>query len=150
MKKFHRLLVIFPFALQAIACSSRDGELALANEPPDSSPNTGTPAPERIMTSEQSAEIAASALAKAALAKEEGPVVSPANEQGVANLPYAHGKVFHSLDDYLAHLEKLGQIDLPWWRQIRPGVYEQVTTMTGAVPEVATREELMRRYGFTR
>lgn len=69
---------------------------------------------------------------------------------GVANLPYARGKTFGTLDEYLAHLETQGAIDLPWWREIRPGVYERVTRMPQAQREVATREELMRRFGFTR
>jgi hypothetical protein len=69
---------------------------------------------------------------------------------GVANLPYARGKVFRTLDEYLAHLEAQGAVDLPWWREIRPGVFERVTSMPEARREVATREELARRFGFTR
>jgi hypothetical protein len=41
-------------------------------------------------------------------------------------------------------------MDLPWWREIRPGVYERVTNMPEARHEVATRAELMRRFGFAR
>lgn len=74
---------------------------------------------------------------------------APASD-GVANLPYARGKTFRTLDEYLAHLEAQGALDLPWWREIRPGVYERVTSMRPATPEVATRAELMRRFGFTR
>ena len=70
--------------------------------------------------------------------------------QGVADLPYARGRTFHTLDQYLAHLEALGAIDLPWWREIRPGVYERVTSVRNRPREVATREELMQRFGFTR
>ena len=69
---------------------------------------------------------------------------------GVANLPFARGKVFHSLDEYLAHLEKLSAIDLPYWREIKPGVYEHVIRMPEAEREIATREELMQRFGFER
>ena len=69
---------------------------------------------------------------------------------GVANLPYARGKTFSSLDEYLAHLEAQGALDLPWWREIRPGVYQRMTSMPEARPEVATREELARRFGFAR
>jgi hypothetical protein len=73
------------------------------------------------------------------------------NGRGIANLPFARGRRFHSLDDYLAHLEQQGAIDLPWWRQIAPGVYEQVVRgMQGQAPERATRAQLMRRFGFTR
>lgn len=67
---------------------------------------------------------------------------------GVSGLPFARGAVFSCLDDYLVHLETQGAIDLPWWREISPGVYEQVLRMTGAAREVATREELMQRFGF--
>ena len=85
----------------------------------------------------------------AAQQKETSGVRQPASE-GVANLPYARGKTFRTLDEYLAHLEALGAVDLPWWREIRPGVYERVTSMPEARREVATREELLRRFGFTR
>lgn len=67
---------------------------------------------------------------------------------GVANLPLSRGRSFRCLDDYLAHLEQGGAIDLPWWRQIRPGVYERQVRMTGAEREIATREQLMERFGF--
>lgn len=70
--------------------------------------------------------------------------------EGVANLPYARGKTFRTLDEYLVHLEAQGAIDLPWWREVRPGVYERVTNMPDRPREVATREELMRRFGFAR
>ena len=70
---------------------------------------------------------------------------------GVANLPYARGQVFDSLDNYLAHLQRQGAIDLPWWREVAPGVYERVVRgFPGRAPERATRAELMRRFGFTR
>lgn len=85
----------------------------------------------------------------AARQKEPAQVQQPATE-GVANLPYARGRTFTSLDEYLAHLEKQGAVDLPWWREIRPGVYERVTNMPEAKREVATRAELMQRFGFKR
>ena len=69
---------------------------------------------------------------------------------GVANLPYERGQTFRTLDDYLAHLEQQGAIDLPWWRRVGPDIYERVTSMRGRAPERATRAELMRRFGFTR
>lgn len=70
---------------------------------------------------------------------------------GVAKLPFAHGHRFCSLDEYLSHLERnAAPIDQPWWRPIRPGVYEHVKRMTGAKPEIATRAELMRRFGFSK
>lgn len=70
---------------------------------------------------------------------------------GIAKLPFARGKTFRTLDDYLAHLERQGAIDLPYWRPVGPGLYERVTRRVPAgPPERATRAELMRRFGFTR
>jgi hypothetical protein len=71
---------------------------------------------------------------------------------GVRDLPSSFGRSFATLDEYLAHLRNnAGPIDLPWYREIRPGVYEYVTTMRPAPPsKTYTREELMRQYGFTR
>lgn len=105
----------------------------------------------------QSWHVSAAGLALAALVsaptsaqqKETAGVQRPAGD-GVANLPYARGKTFRTLDEYLAHLEAQGAVDLPWWREIRPGVYERVTNKPEARSEVATRDELMRRFGFTR
>ena len=71
--------------------------------------------------------------------------------EGVANLPWARGQRFRTLDDYLAHLERQGAIDLPWWRQVEPGIYELVgMRVPGQSPERATRAELMCRFGFMR
>lgn len=69
--------------------------------------------------------------------------------QGVGNLPFSHGQTFRTLDEYLAHLQRYAApIDQPWWREVRPGVYEHVKRMPGAKPEIATRAELMKRFGF--
>jgi hypothetical protein len=72
--------------------------------------------------------------------------------QGVANLPFAMGRRFATLDSYLTHLECLAQpVDLPWWKEIRPGIYRHMTTATNAPPnEIATRAELLERFGFNR
>ena len=69
----------------------------------------------------------------------------------VADLPYSRGQTFASLDAYLDYLERYnGPIDMPWWRQISPGVYRWETTMHGGPePEVVTRAELEKRYGFS-
>lgn len=68
------------------------------------------------------------------------------------NLPFAHGRSFATLDGYLAHLRQYaGPIGQPWWREVRPGVYQHVTTRVPAGPaEYRTRAELMRQFGFTR
>ncbi|HEX8308280.1 MAG TPA: hypothetical protein VF645_07655 [Allosphingosinicella sp.] len=71
---------------------------------------------------------------------------------GVRDLPSSFGRSFATLDDYLGHLrDHAGPIDLPWYRQIRPGIYEYVTSIRPASPtRTYTREELMRTYGFSR
>ena len=70
---------------------------------------------------------------------------------GVANLPYAMGRRFRTLDEYLAHLKcRAAPIDLPWWNEIRPGIYQHTTTKPGAPRQVATRAELMKRFGFSK
>jgi len=73
-------------------------------------------------------------------------------ENTVRRLPFAHGRAFATLDDYLAHLrDRAGPIGQPWYREVRPGVYELVTNRAPpGAPEIHTREELMRRFGFSR
>lgn len=68
------------------------------------------------------------------------------------DLPFAHGRSFATLDEYLAHLrDRAGPVGQPWYREIRPGVYELVTSLRPrGEPEIYTREELMGRFGFTR
>ena len=69
----------------------------------------------------------------------------------VSGLPFSQGQSFTSLDDYLAFLRKRGAYDVPWYREIRPGVYELVSRRgPGAQPQVYTREELARKFGFER
>lgn len=70
---------------------------------------------------------------------------------GIANLPFAMGRRFRTLDEYLDHLKcRAAPIDLPWWREVRPGVYRYETTKPGAPQRLATRAELMKRFGFER
>ncbi|MGZ9062040.1 MAG: hypothetical protein ACXW2K_09020 [Allosphingosinicella sp.] len=70
---------------------------------------------------------------------------------GVRDLPSSFGRSFATLDQYLEHLRNYaGPIDQPWYREIRPGVYEYVTSMRPApASKTYTREELMRKFGFT-
>ena len=64
---------------------------------------------------------------------------------------FAMGKAFPTLEAYLAHLECFAApIDKPWWREIRPGVYEHMTSVTNARREVATRAELLNWFGFSK
>jgi hypothetical protein len=79
-----------------------------------------------------------------------GKAVSAATAPGgIPNLPYAMGRRFRTLDEYLVHLKcRAAPIDLPWWREVRPGIYRFETTRPGAPQQLATRAELMKRFGF--
>lgn len=71
-------------------------------------------------------------------------------------LPDAGGMTFDSLDAYLKHLRThAAPMDRPWYREVRPGVYQLETgnfrPLDGAgKPRLFTRAELMARFGFTR
>ena len=62
---------------------------------------------------------------------------------------------FRSLDDYLAHLERTqGPVDGPWYKEVRPGIYELQTGNLhldgpGGEKRSFTREELKRKFGFS-
>jgi hypothetical protein len=65
------------------------------------------------------------------------------------DLPFAMGKEFRCLDDYLAYLEPMGAYDTPYWRLTKRGHYELISRRgPGQAPVTATRAELMKRYGF--
>ena len=77
----------------------------------------------------------------------------------VANQQTPINQRFGSLDEYLAFLERTNPpIDKPWYREVRPGVYELVAggnlRILGADGEeqptarIFTREELERKFGF--
>ena len=64
-------------------------------------------------------------------------------------LPFSQGHDFATLDAYLAHLERRGAMDVPWYREVSPGLYELVSGR-GRRPAVrVTRAELMQRFGFS-
>ena len=71
---------------------------------------------------------------------------------GVSGLPSSFGRSFATLDDYLEHLRRYaGPVDQPWYRKVGPDTYQLMTSMSPAPePQTFTREELMRKYGFTR
>lgn len=68
------------------------------------------------------------------------------------NRPFAHGRSFATLDEYLAHLrDRAGPIGQPWYRKIGADTYELATnTVPRGRPETFTRQQLMERFGFTR
>jgi len=69
---------------------------------------------------------------------------------GVTGLPGAKGQSFQKLDEYLAHLEKGGHIDRPFWERMKDGRYRWNTGrgMQFQEPKYASREELLAKYGF--
>ncbi len=62
---------------------------------------------------------------------------------------------FSSLDQYLEYLERTqGPVDGPWYKEVRPGIYELQTgnlRILGAETEkrTFTREELKQKFGFS-
>ena len=106
------------------------------------SPYRPLPAPQAVA--------AKAPCAKAKVMIRRTPADASASVKEVANLPFAMGRRFRTLDEYLAHLQcRAAPIDLPWWREVRPGIYEHVKRMPGAKPERATRAELIKRFGFS-
>ncbi len=87
---------------------------------------------------------------------ERGKETAMTNEAGAGaprrDLPYAHGRSFSTLDEYLAHLERYaGPVGQPWYRKVGPDAYELVTTIVPrGEPRTFTREQLMREFGFER
>ena len=72
-------------------------------------------------------------------------------QKGREGLPHAQGRVFHTLDDYLAHLLKIGMQDRPFYEHAGAGRYRLNVGRNGRgkPPRYFTREELMRKYGFS-
>ncbi len=67
----------------------------------------------------------------------------------VSGLPHAEGQSFATLDAYLAHLEKLGEIGISWYERMPDGRYQLIRRRRpGTAPEVFTRQELLGRFGF--
>ena len=76
---------------------------------------------------------------------------SASGARPVNGLPESYGRSFRSLEGYLVHLQcHAAPVDAPWWMEISPGVYRHMKTASNAEPEVATRAELMKRFGFSR
>lgn len=78
---------------------------------------------------------------------------APASHAG--NSTMAINKRFRTLEDYLAHLELTQKpVDGPWYREVRPGVYElqtgnlRVLDPADEPKRIFTRKELERELGF--
>ena len=76
----------------------------------------------------------------------------PGGGPAVTNLPYARGRSFGTLDEYLAFRRKGGALDLPWYSEVRPGLYRLETgnLRPAGSERLFTREELERKFGFAR
>ena len=70
--------------------------------------------------------------------------------EGVTGLPYAEGETFSTLDEYLAYLERRSVVDVPYYKEVEPGIYERQIQVRrpGETPERRTRAELEREFGF--
>ncbi|HET9429192.1 MAG TPA: hypothetical protein VFO69_12615 [Allosphingosinicella sp.] len=59
------------------------------------------------------------------------------------------GQIYHSLDDYLARLERDGWVGKEWYQEVSPGVYERVTNLRPPpAKRLYTRAELASMFGF--
>ena len=66
-------------------------------------------------------------------------------------LPYADGRSFKTLDDYLAFRKTLGATGRSFYEEISPGTYRLVTgrRLPGAEDKVFSREQLLKKFGFS-
>jgi hypothetical protein len=105
------------------------------------------------------AGVAAAAIAlalSAGSACAAGPSAAPEDPcfpTGTERPPRLKGEPFASLEAYLDYRRRLGATDHPYYAEVRPGLYRCVVwpRRAGAPePPPFTREELARRYGFSR
>ncbi len=77
---------------------------------------------------------------------------STPEQMGVSGLRYAGNQTFVSLDDYLAHLQKLSVQDVPYYREVEPGLYKHEAGRQPpgrvVIDRLFTREELEEKFGF--
>ena len=67
----------------------------------------------------------------------------------ISNLPFSQGRSFATLDEYLEFRKQRGAYDVPWYRLVKPGLYELVSVREpGTEPKVYSRHELARKFGF--
>ncbi len=67
-------------------------------------------------------------------------------------LPHAQNKAFRSLDEYLAHLKKLGAQDRPFYESVGPNEFKLNSGRGGHLrpPQYFTRQQLLKKFGFAR
>jgi hypothetical protein len=98
-------------------------------------------------------------MAISACAQVDSAVTAPASEEGRPvkpvqpkdKLPYAGGRQFRTLDEYLAYRRTLGATDRPWYDEISPGVYKLTggRRLPGSPEPTYTRRELLEKFGFS-
>jgi len=93
------------------------------------------------------------APAAAAQPRDVRPAIAPPAPEGEPGM--AINQRFIDLDAYLGYLEKRSHMDGPWYREVRPGVYELQTGNLrlpdgGGRKRIFTREELEKKFGFSR
>jgi hypothetical protein len=86
-----------------------------------------------------------------------GPLAAQPAGTNVTDAQLPINQRFRSLDEYLAWLEKTAApVDRPWYKEIRPGVYELQTAgnlhldVPSNEKRVFTRAELEKKFGFSR
>lgn len=58
-----------------------------------------------------------------------GVAMTQASQQGpVSNLSFSQGQSFATLAEYLEFRRRRGEYDVPWYREIKPGTYELVSS----------------------
>ena len=83
------------------------------------------------------------------------PVYAGNREMTVNEKQVPISRQFRSLDEYLAHLERMeAPVDGPWYKEVRPGIYElqpgNLRVLGGeGQKQTFTREELERKFGFS-
>lgn len=113
-----------------------------------------------VFTVKLASSLAAFLLPAAAVAaplKDAGPAMAPpgVNAPEEKARPVPINERFPSLDAYLAYLEKRSHMDGPWYREVRPGLYELQTGNLrlpdgGDRKRTFTREQLEKKFGFSR
>lgn len=87
----------------------------------------------------------------AAPPKPKAPITLPSSPNMQKDLPYAQGRSFKTLDEYLAWRRRLGTMDRPFYEEIAPGVYRLVSgrRLPGQEDKLFTRQQLMEQFGFS-
>ena len=78
-------------------------------------------------------------------------IIHTAKSRSHSPRPHSQGKSFSNIDEYLAHLRKMGAQDRPFYEKIGPNKY-RLNTGRGSrrkPPQIFTRQQLLNKYGFS-